>query len=194
MSVIEEKSRLRARAQDLRDAARHPEPLEAGGRLRDNFVSAMADMGVTAGVVSGYWPMAGEIDVRPLMTRLVELGFACALPVVAAPGRPLDFRRWRPGQDLIEGPFGTRHPEPGEPELRPDIVLAPLLAFDDLGTRLGWGGGYYDRTLKALGHRGPVLAVGVAFAAQRVDAVPHAPHDRRMDWIVTEESWMKARP
>jgi 5-formyltetrahydrofolate cyclo-ligase len=154
----------------------------------------MADFGVAAGVVSGYWPLAGEIDVRPLMTRLVDLGFEGALPVVTAPGRPLDFRRWRPGQALIEGPFGTRHPEPGEPSLRPDIVLAPLLAFDDLGRRLGWGGGYYDRTFEALRRRGPVLAVGIAFAAQRVDTVPHAPHDRRMDWIVTEESWMKARP
>ena len=194
MSVIEEKSRLRAWARERRTAAPSQAPGEAGERLRDNYLAAMADFGVAAGVVSGYWPMAGEIDVRPLMTRLVELGFTCALPVVTAPGRPLDFRRWCPGQALIEGPFGTRHPEPGEPSPRPDIVLAPLLAFDDLGTRLGWGGGYYDRTLEALGLRGPVLAVGIAFAAQRVDAVPHAPNDRRMDWVVTEESWMKARP
>ena len=194
MPVIEEKSSLRARARERRAAALSQAPAEAGERLRDNFIAAMADFAVAAGVVSGYWPIADEIDVRPLMTRLDELGITCALPVVTAPGRPLDFRRWRPGQDLVEGPFGTRHPEAGAPGLRPDIVLAPLLAFDDLGTRLGWGGGFYDRTFDALRGQGPVLAVGAAFAAQRVDAVPHGPHDRRMDWIVTEESWMKARP
>ncbi len=194
MSVIEDKSRLRMWARERRAAARHQAPTEAGERLRDNFVAAMGDMGVAAGVVSGYWPIADEIDVRPLMTRLLELGFACALPVVTAPGAPLSFRRWRPGAALVRGPFGTRHPEPGEPSLRPDIVLAPLLAFDDRGTRLGWGGGYYDRTIGALRRQGPVLTVGAAFAAQRVDAVPHAPNDRRLDWIVTEESWMRARP
>ena len=194
MSVIEEKSRLRSRERDRRAAARLDASADAGDRLADNFVAAMADFGLAAGVVSGYWPIAGEIDVRPLMTRLQELSFDTVLPVVTGPDAPLTFRRWRPGQALIRGPFGTRHPEPGEPELRPDIVLAPLLAFDDRGTRLGWGGGYYDRTIGALLRQGPVLAVGVAFATQRVDAVPHEPNDRRLDWIVTEESWMRARP
>ena len=194
MPVIEDKSRLRARARERRAAASQQAPARAGDLLADNFVAAMADFGVAAGVVSGYWPIADEIDVRPLMARLLDLGFDCALPVVTGPGRPLDFRRWRPGQVLLDGPFGTRHPEEREPELRPDIVLAPLLAFDDLGTRLGWGGGYYDRTFEALRKHGPVLAVGVAFAAQRVDAVPHAPNDRRLDWVVTEENWMRARP
>ncbi len=194
MSVNEEKSRLRSRERDRRAAARLDASADAGERLADNFVAAMADMGVAAGGVSGYWPIAGEIDVRPLMTRLLELGFVCALPVVTGPEAPLSFRRWRPGQALVRGPFGTRHPESGAPSLRPDIVLAPLLAFDDRGTRLGWGGGYYDRTIDALLRQGPVLAVGVAFAAQRVDAVPHEPNDRRLDWIVTEESWMRARP
>ena len=154
----------------------------------------MADFGLADGVVSGYWPIAGEIDVRPLMTRLHELGFGIALPVVTGPDRPLSFRRWRPGAALVRGPFGTRHPEPGEPSPPPDIVLAPLLAFDDRGIRLGWGGGYYDRTIGALLRQGSVLAVGVAFAAQRVDVVPHEPNDRRLDWIITEESWMRARP
>ena len=194
MSVIEEKSRLRVRARERRAAARPDATADAGDRLADNFVAAMADFGLAAGVVSGYWPIAGEIDVRALMTRLQELGFDTALPVVTAPDAPLTFRRWRPGRALVSGPFGTRHPEPDAPELRPDVVLAPLLAFDDRGTRLGWGGGYYDRTFDALRQRGPVLAVGVAFAAQRVDAVPHEPNDRRLDWIVTEESWMRARP
>ncbi len=149
----------------------------------------MAAMGIPAGgqVAAGYLPIKGEMDACVLLSHLHGEGFVCALPVVGAPGAALVFRRWVPGAPLEKGRFGTRHPEPTEPELRPDVVLAPLLAFDARGYRLGWGGGYYDRTIEGLRGNGPLVAVGVAYAAQQVDTVPHSGRDQRLDWVVTED-------
>ena len=189
MSVDDEKTRLRAMARRRRAAANQAAGPGAGKALRDNFVAAMAALGIPAGgrVVAGYLPIKGEMDVRVLLSHLHGEGFICALPVVGAPGAALVFRRWVPGAPLLKGRFGTRHPEPTEPELRPDVVLAPLLAFDARGYRLGWGGGYYDRTIEGLRGHGPLVAVGVAYAAQQVDKVPHSGRDQRLDWVVTEE-------
>ena len=100
---------------------------------------------------------------------------------------PLIFRRWRPGMALDEGGFGTRHPGPEAPEVTPEILLVPLLAFDGRGHRLGWGGGFYDRTLARLRARGPVVAVGVAFHGQQIDHIPDTPGDEPVDWVITEE-------
>ncbi len=132
-------------------------------------------------------PMGDEFDVRPLLTRLSERGHVCALPVVTARGEALVFRRWHKGDRLAQAGFGTHEPGAHAAEIVPDIVLAPLLAFDDEGRRLGYGGGYYDRTLRALRAAGRVLAVGVCYQAQRVDEVPSGDGDENLDWIVTEE-------
>ena len=137
--------------------------------------------------ISGYWPMGDEFDVRPLLTRLCERGHVCALPVVVKRGEALVFRRWQPGDRLIESGFGTREPGPEAADVEPNIVLAPLLAFDDTGGRLGYGGGFYDRTLRALRSAGRVIAVGVCYQAQRVAEVPSDDNDEMLDWIVTEE-------
>ena len=99
-----------------------------------------------APAVSGYWPMGDEFDVRPLMTRLCERGHVCALPVVVVRGEALKFRRWQPGDRLTEAGFGTHEPGAQAAVVVPEIVLAPLLAFDTAGRRLGYGGGFYDRT------------------------------------------------
>ena len=137
--------------------------------------------------ISGYWPMGDEFDVRQLLTRLCERGHVCSLPVVPGRGKALVFRRWQPGDPLIEAGFGTREPRANATEVVPDIVLAPLLAFDDSGGRLGYGGGFYDRTLSALRSAGGVVAVGVCYQAQWVDNVPSGEDDETLDWIVTEE-------
>ena len=131
--------------------------------------------------------MGDEFDIRPLMTRLSEGGHLCALPAVVAPGAALIFRRWQPGDRLAEAGFGTREPGAHAIEVVPDMVLAPLLAFDDAGRRLGYGGGYYDRTLGALRAAGRVIAVGVGYQAQRIEEVPSGDGDETLDWIVTEE-------
>ncbi len=127
--------------------------------------------------IAGYWPVRGEIDPRPL---LQALGRPVALPVTGARGTVLDFRLWRPGDRMAPGPFGI--PEPTGPTAEPDVLLVPLLAFDARGNRLGYGGGYYDRTIAATG----ALAIGAAHAAQEVAAVPVGPDDRRLAGILTE--------
>lgn len=145
-------------------------------------------------VVAGYWPMRGEIDVLPLLSVLAERGQVTALPVVVAPRAPLEFRRWRDGDPLEEGPYGTRHPVASAAVVRPVCLLVPLLAFDRQGVRLGYGGGFYDRTLAALRADGPVVAVGVAYAGQEVEALPAEPHDERLDWVITEREVIRVLP
>jgi len=137
-------------------------------------------------VVSAYWPMGSELDPRPLMLALQAAGHPIALPVVLEANQPLVFRAWSPGDELEPAAFNTQIPSPDKPELTPGVVLAPLLAFDRRGYRLGYGGGFYDRTLENLRARGDVLAIGLAYAGQEVPAVPRGPTDKRLDWIVTE--------
>ena len=127
--------------------------------------------------IGAFWPIGSEIDIRPLLSALDR---PVVLPVVRGRGRALAFGRWRPGDPLRPGPFGTM--EPTGPEARPDTLLVPLLAFDACGNRLGYGGGHYDRTLSRM----DVCAIGVAYAAQRVAAVPVGPGDRRLDAVLTE--------
>lgn len=139
------------------------------------------------GIVSGYWPLAGELDPRPAMHRLAALGHPLALPRVQGRGRPLSFHAWHPGDPLLAGPFDVLEPSPDAPPVDPRILLVPLLAFDRAGNRLGYGAGYYDMVLRDLRARHPApLAIGVAFAAQEVDEVPIGARDQMRDAVVTE--------
>ena len=133
-------------------------------------------------VVAGFWPLAGEIDCRAAMLALVGRGHVVGLPVTPPLGQALSFRRWMPGDGLAAGRFGTA--EPIGAAIAPTVLLVPLLAFDRRGGRLGYGGGYYDRTLEALGT--DVLAIGCGYAMQEVDRVPTETHDRKMDAVATE--------
>jgi len=159
------------------------------GPAASQAVAAQADR-LTIGpgsVVGGYWPLPGELDPRPLMESLAARGAVLALPVVVAPDAPLAFRGWSPGDRLEPGPHGTAHPALTAPLLVPTLLLVPLLAFDAKGFRLGFGGGYYDRTLDALRRGGGVVAVGLAFAAQQSPALPSDPWDQPLDMVFTEE-------
>ena len=175
----------------LRRAALAPKT-EAGSGLRDRAMTAITLAGarkrgrVDGCPVSAFWPLGSEIDTRPLMEVLHAQGHGVGLPVMLARGRPLIFRAWEPGLSLIPGGFGTQIPGPGQPEMRPEVLFVPMLAFDRAGYRLGYGGGFYDRTLAALRAKGSALAVGLAYAGQEVPEVPHGAHDQRLDWIVTE--------
>ncbi|KAA5603391.1 5-formyltetrahydrofolate cyclo-ligase [Blastochloris sulfoviridis] len=134
-----------------------------------------------------------EIDTIPLARALDAAGRALALPAVIAPDAPLEFRRWRPGEALVRGPMGVPEPAAEACVVVPALIFVPLTAFDRRGFRIGYGGGYYDRTLGALEKTGRPVAVGLAFAVQEVARVPDQPHDIRLDRIVTERETIDCR-
>lgn len=143
-------------------------------------------------VVAGYWPLGREIDPRPLMLALAGRGHVLVLPVTRRRGTPLAFRRFRFGDALERGPLGTRHPRAEAAALTPDWLLVPVVAFDATGVRIGHGAGYYDATLAALRARGPVVALGCGYAAQRAERLPQAAHDQHLDAIATEHGVIRA--
>jgi 5-formyltetrahydrofolate cyclo-ligase len=176
---------LRIDCEARRETACHHAGANAGTSAVKHFFGAVE---VPAGcVVSGYWPMRHEFDVRPLLEAFHERGHVCALPLVVGKGQPLEFRVWSPGADLVEAAFGTRVPPESAPMVTPTLLLVPMLAFDGHGYRLGYGGGFYDRTLDGLRAVGLTpLAVGCAFHGQRIATVPVNATDQRLDWVVTE--------
>ena len=149
---------------------------------------------VSAGaIVSGFMRLKSEINPLPLMRRLAEGGARLALPVVAGKGKPLTMRAYAFGDRLAAGVWGIRESRPDAPEVFPDILLVPLLAFDRRGHRLGYGAGYYDMTITALRARKTVAAVGIAYAAQEVAEVPTTPRDARLDLVLTENEVIEFR-
>ena len=147
------------------------------------FAPGLLPLSPPTAIIAGYMPFGSEMDVLPLLDHLRRLGRQVALPVIMAPATPLEFRLWDDNTVFVPGPWGIRQPADGTSVVQPGLVLTPLLAFDAQGWRLGYGGGYYDRTLAALDH--PVT-VGVAFAAQQVEQVPHDHHDQPLDYVLTE--------
>jgi 5-formyltetrahydrofolate cyclo-ligase len=189
-SFIEEKNQLR-RSADLRrrELAAAEAPAVAGARAADQF---MTQFSLAAGaIVSAYWPMGNELDPRPLIRRLQAAGHVIGLPVVVAKGAPLMFRAWTPETRFVAGGFKTEVPAPGAPEVVPNLLLVPLLAFDRAGYRLGYGGGFYDRTLAKLRALSRVTAIGFAYEGQAVEAVPRAEYDQPLDAIATERSYRR---
>jgi len=140
-------------------------------------------------IVSGFWPLGDEIDIRPLLLALRERGHTIVLPATPRRGLPLSFLVWQPGDPMVREPFGTMRPTGGEQ--KPNFLLVPLLAFDRRGGRLGYGAGYYDRTLSLLS---PRFALGCAFAGQEVPEVPMGPHDIRLDAVATETEVIQCSP
>lgn len=134
--------------------------------------------------LAGYWPIRGEADPLPVLR---EWSGPVALPVVVARAVPLIFRRWS-GEPLVAGAFGTSEPAAEAPELIPHVLIVPLVGFDTRLSRLGYGGGFYDRTLARLRAAGPVTAIGFAFEGQRLEVIPQEPTDEPLDLIVTESS------
>ena len=148
--------------------------------------------GVLSEVLAGYRgaPLAGYMPIRTEISPLSTMAEAAAhgtvgVPVIRKAGQPLWFSRWEPDCEMVDGPFGAKVPAEGE-EMVPEILIVPLVAFDRQGGRLGYGGGFYDRTLEGLRARGPVLAIGFAFAAQEAEGLPLEPTDQPLDMIVTE--------
>lgn len=177
------KSDLRAAALAARDALK----LEQRGAAARAIAERGLPIEITRGtVVSGYSPIRSEIDPVPLMRKLAAQGAQLALPAVMARGKSLAFRAWSASDRLLLGPLGILEPSPAAAEVIPDIMLVPLAAFDRAGHRIGYGAGHYDYTLAHLRKLKHIIAVGLAFAAQEIVAVPALPHDVALDYVLTE--------
>lgn len=176
--------------QELRIAAREK-------RLtlkRADFAAAIARHAealaiVKGSVVGGYHALPDEADPALLLERLVELGCHVAYPRVAGKGLPLEFHRVPDGEVLAPGAFGIHEPLDSWPRATPELLLVPLLAFDGSGHRLGYGGGFYDRTIALL----KVPAIGIAFAGQEMDRLPHHAHDAQLNAVLTERGLTRFR-
>jgi len=181
------KAELRQQAAIARKALVNADP-EAPARLaaQSEIIMRMVQDGRPAGVVAAYMPIRSELSPLRLVAALVAQGIVTAMPETPSPGHPLIFRRWAPGDDLVDGPYGTSQPSPAAPVMVPRVILAPMLAFDSACWRLGYGGGFYDRTLAGLRDAGQrVTAIGIAFDGQLVDKVPVGPFDMPLDAVLT---------
>ncbi len=145
-------------------------------------------------VLAAYMPIRTEIDPLPAMTEMARYG-PVTVPVIQGEGQALKFREWKPGCAMVDGPFGAKVPAEGD-WLEPEVVIVPLVAFDRMGGRLGYGGGFYDRTLEGLRAKRPTLAIGFAYAAQEAESLPLEPTDQPLDVMVTEKGVLdfKGRP
>ena len=177
------KATLRAAALEKRDALSFEHRAAAAIAIAARGLPVEIAPGA---VVAGYSPIRSEIDPAPLMRQLAAKGALLALPAITARGQSLTFRAWYPNDRLMPGPLGILEPSPAAAELTPDIVLVPLAAFDRLGHRIGYGAGHYDRTLAHLHKSKGFAAIGLAFAAQQVKAVPALAHDVALDYVLTE--------
>ena len=144
-------------------------------------------------IVSGFSPLGSEINPVPLMRKFADAGAQLALPVVAGRRQPLIMRAWSLGEPLLAGVWGIKQPKDDAPVVDPDVLIVPLLAFDRRGHRIGYGAGYYDMTIAALRANKPVIAIGIAFAAQEIDVVPITPRDARLDLVLTERETIDFR-
>jgi len=178
------KAALREAALARRDALDPAFRIEAAMTLAEAF--PLDRIPVAGKVVSGFLPIQSEIDVRPLMDRLRRAGARLALPAFPDRRGPMIFRELVRGADLVPMGFGTFGPGPEAAEVFPEVLLTPLAAFDAAGHRIGYGKGHYDYALTRLDAMGRRIAVGMAFSCQEVDAVPHEPHDRNLDCLITE--------
>ena len=177
------KAAMRTRAHAMRDAMWPDRRAEASTAAAAHFLESVPLK--PDDVVAAYWPIRDELDIRPVLTRLMDAGQPVCLPVVVGDGLPLELRLWQPGAALYPSGFGTLAPDELAPVVvEPDVILMPLLGFDKHGTRLGYGGGYYDRTLSRIRTRPAV--VGFAFSLQEFDHIPRDSHDVPLDVVVTE--------
>lgn len=175
------KRAARHSAKTTRDAAANPRDSDAAAFNLERVLKEFPD----ESVIAGYLPIGSEVSPVPVMERLAETGRNLCVPVVAGNRRPLRFRQWTPSGNLVKADHGIPVPSSGA-WLRPDILIVPLLAFDANGYRLGYGGGYYDRTLEFLRGSGRPSAIGFAYAAQQTDRLPTEAFDQRLDMVVTE--------
>ena len=184
VNLIAEKKQLRNTAEKRRQFLFQSKGIYASKRLAKNFCNTWSP--ANGSIISAFWPFRTELDVRPLINHLFGLGYTIALPEITSKYEPLIFREWNPGQNLIKDNFGVMCLPKTAKIKKPDWLLVPLLAFDKNGFRLGYGGGFYDITLKSLREEKNIFAVGVGFEGQMIERVPYARHDIRLNAVLTE--------
>lgn len=185
MDIAEVKRQARSAASKRRAEAHERLKYKAGLMMAARGLPA--GIGITRGTVSGFIPYKSEITTIPMLERLHRDGWQTCLPIVIAMEEPLLFRQWTPGAPLVPGAWDIPVPLEAAPQVAPDVLLVPMLAFDRKGFRLGYGGGFYDRTLEQLRQVKRVVAIGVAYHAQMVDEVPVGLHDAPLDFVMTEQ-------
>ena len=179
-SLRKTQAKIRAKQASIADQTSQAIAAEA-----DRIIAAFGL--TTDDIIAGYWPIKTEIDPRPLMAVMAERGLKTALPATPKPETPLIFHLWQDGDEMIDGLYGTSEPHPDAPVCAPNVLLVPLLAFDDAGYRLGYGGGFYDRSLAALRQETDrVMAIGIAYDAQKVVSVPIGAYDAKLNGVLTE--------
>ena len=190
ISSLASKDQLRAKALSKRDALSVEQRVAAA----EMIAKAPIHLEISPGtIVAGYSPINSEIDPFPLMRALEKRGAELALPVIVKRDHALIFRSWSPDEGLVRGAFGIFQPSSDAPDVDPDIILVPLAAFDRSGHRVGYGRGYYDRTLKPLRAMKRITVIGIAFAVQEIDRVPAANHDEQLDCVLTERELIDLR-
>jgi 5-formyltetrahydrofolate cyclo-ligase len=188
--VTERKAELR---KDYR-ARRAALPVTEQSAAAQTIATRGLPVAIKAGmVVSGYSPIKSEISPLPLLRQAADAGAQLALPVVQGRGTPLIMRAWSFGEALGSGVWGIREPKPEAPEVFPDVLIVPILAFDRAGYRLGYGAGYYDMTIMRLRGMKRITAIGIAFAAQEIAELPKTPRDARLDLVLTEREVIDLR-
>ncbi len=146
----------------------------------------------TGAIVAGYWPVKGEVDALLILRALLAKGHNCALPHVVGDGAPLLFRHWDEDVQMITGKYGLQEPVAGDEAVMPDVLLVPVLAFDAQGYRLGYGGGFYDRTIVRLKKQKPVRTIGLAYEMQHYkEGLPRDGNDIKVDVIITDGNMYK---
>ena len=182
--IPDEKAVLRRRALALRASESARNSADSALKIRDHGLPLFAGLG-PPGEVSGYLPIRDELSPLPLMEALLKAGWRLSLPVVTAKHSPLTFRRWQPGDALVSAPFGLQNPPQSVQAIQPSTLLVPIAVYDSSGFRIGYGGGYYDRTLALLRAAQNVTTIGIAYDCRQAPAVPREAHDQRLDHILT---------
>ncbi len=184
----QEKDKLREKFRDIRRQLHTELNNTARDQVATNFLNALP--GVSPGTVIGaYYPMGSEIDSLRLLATLQINGMHLALPVVWKEGEAMEFRVYKMGDTLEDGAHKTLQPKADAPVISPDIIIVPLVAFDEKGYRLGRGGGYYDRTLSEFRKNKKILAIGLAFEDQKTKSLPTEKFDEPLDGVLTEKGF-----
>jgi 5-formyltetrahydrofolate cyclo-ligase len=189
-STSDLKAQLRTEALAKRDAI----PPDERAAAAETIAARGLPVEVTSGmIVSGFMPLKSEINPLPLLRKLADKGAQLALPAIAGRGYPLTMRAYAFGDEFARGQWGIREPKPEAPEVFPDILIVPLACFDRAGHRIGYGAGYYDMTINRLRGMKPVVAIGMALAAQEIGRVPATERDARLDFVLTEHETINFR-